>query len=97
MHIRQEVVVHPPTILWQVICYAPRGRLKVCAFGAVPSGVCMADPQEAHILAKRIKEVANNYDVFLTDAEEAHMCSCLECLKTFTTLVLHKDGGSLSA
>ena len=56
-----------------------------------------ADPQEAHILAKRIKEVANNYDVFLTDAEEAHMCGCLECLKTFTTLVLHKDGGSLSA
>ncbi len=69
---------------------------------SAPSAQCLltfgmaADPQEAHILAKRIKEVVNNYDVFLTDAEEAHMCSCLECLKTFTTLVLHKDGGSLS-
>ena len=59
----------------------------------------MADLQDAHIPVERIKQVVNNRDLFLADAEQRHMCDCLECLKTFTALVLHRDdeGGSLSA
>jgi len=84
---------------WQVICNAPRGRLKVCASAQGLLAVGMADPQDAHISVERIKQVVNNCDLFLADAEQAHMCGCLECLKRFTALVLHRDdeGDSLSA
>ena|SRR6266566_9991353 len=89
----------PPQFSWQVICNAPRGRLKVCASAQGLLAVGMADPQDAHISVERIKQVVNNCDLFLADAEQAHMCGCLECLKRFTALVLHRDdeGDSLSA
>ena len=82
-----------------MICNAPRGRLKVCASAQGLLVFGMADLQDAHIPVERIKQVVNNRDLFLADAEQRHMCDCLECLKTFTALVLHRDdeGGSLSA
>jgi len=47
----------------------------------------MADPQGAHIPAERMHEVVTKLDVFLTEAEQQHMCHCLECLQTFSALV----------
>jgi len=84
---------------WQVICNAPRGRLKACASAQGLLRFGMADLQDTHIPVERIKQVVNNRDLFLVDAEQRHMCDCLECLKRFTAFVLQRDdeGSSLSA
>jgi hypothetical protein len=45
----------------------------------------------AHIPLERMREVVTKCYAFLTQAEQAHIGRCEECLDTFGALVLDED------
>ena len=55
------------------------------------SGLSLVVMEDLHVGAERIREIVTKWDVFITDAEEAHVAQCGRCLGALAALVIRDD------